>query len=862
MTQELGPRTAEILSQLNLDEKAAITAGSGFFAMTGVDRLGLPNWGTTDGPNGARGSSILGSGDSQATCVPCGSALGATWNRGLVEEIGALLGRETRTKDCRVLLAPTVNLHRSPLAGRNFECFSEDPLLSGVLAAAYVRGVQSEGVITTVKHFVGNECETDRLTSNSVIDDRALRELYLVPFEWAVAEGNTLGIMTSYNRLNGAYCTEQPWLLTEVLRGEWGFDGFVTSDWFAGGETELAAAAGVNIEMPFGDRMYGSVLADAVRNGTVPESRLDELAGQLLTAFERIGAFDDEPAAEQSIDRPEHRALARRAAAEAMVLLRNEPVSDPDSPPEPLLPLDPARLASIAIIGPNSVRAQIMGGGSANLRPFHRTSPLDALTAQLGDSVEIRHAIGVNIDKEAPLMTGPSLRAPDDEQGFTVEVFDNVRFEGPPIGTLNRESSRLMFGEEPIKGHRTDSFSARATTIFTPTDSGDHSFELIQLSPSRVFVDGELILDGVTERPPIGTAFFGFGSVPIATTRRLTAGSEYEVVIEMVQEGPSTNIGLDLRLGTPWPEDAFQRAVDTAADADVAVVVVGTNDDWETEGEDRTTLELPGLQDSLIAAVAKVNPRTVVVVNTGAPVTMPWAHSVPSILQAWLGGQEMGHALVDVLTGQSDPGGRLPTTLPICVEHTPSYGNFPGDNGQTIYAEGVFVGYRWYQSRRLPVLFPFGHGLSYTSFEIGEPTVAQLTMAIDELTSGSSLTVDVPVTNTGARTGSHVVQCYVRPHAARLVRPESELKAFAKVELDSSESATMTLSLDHRAFAYWDPAQPEWPELRRRTRATLPQLQDEDRRTEPGWTIEAGRYDVLIGNSVSDIAHTVTIELT
>ncbi len=862
MTQEFGPRTAEILPQLTIEEKAAITSGSGQFTMTGVERLGLIDWGMTDGPNGARGSSFLGVGDSMATCVPSGSALGATWNPDLVAEIGGLLGRETRTKGCRVLLAPTVNLHRSPLAGRNFECFSEDPLLSGKLAAAYVRGVQAEGVITTVKHLVGNECETDRYASNSVIDERALRELYLVPFELTVTEGNTLGIMTAYNRLNGLYCNEQPWLIADVVRGEWGFEGFVTTDWYAGGETEAAAATGINLEMPVGDRLYGSVLAKAVHNGQVTESTLDRLAGQTLSAMERIGAFDDEPETEQSIDLPHHRALARRAAAEAMVLLRNEPSADGHGGVEPVLPLDVASLRSMAVIGPNAGRAQIMGGGSANLRPFHRTSPIEALEDRLGDQIDISYSPGCTIDKQAPLMSGATVRTPHGDQGIMVEVFDNLDLAGEPVGAVTRESSRLVFSDETVPGHRLTTFSARATMVFTPTESGRYTVELIQVTPGRVLVDGNLIVDGISDPPERGSAFFGHGSEPLTADLELVAGTDHRIVIEMIHDRPLGMCGLDLRLMPPVPDDMMERAVTVAAGADVAVVVVGTNDDWETEGEDRTTLALPGQQDELIEAVVAANPRTVVVVNTGSPVTMPWVDSAPAIMQGWLGGQEMADALVDVLIGDTDPGGRLPTSLPLCLEHNPSFGNFPGDNGRVLYGEGVFVGYRWYDSRRLPVLFPFGHGLSYTSFEIGRPVVAHDgPISIDDLMAGRQLTVTVPVTNTGDRWGSHVVQCYIHPHQAAVVRPDKELKAFAKVALEAGASTTVTLTLDHRSFAYWDPAQPEWPELRARTATTLPQFQGQDRRTEPGWTIEAGRYDIAVGHSVADLAHIVDLEL-
>jgi beta-glucosidase len=535
-----------------------------------------------------------------------------------------------------------------------------------------------------------------------------------------------------------------------------------------------------------------------------------------------------------------------------MVLLRNEPVGD-----APLLPLTSEELTSIALIGPNAARAQIMGGGSAYLRPFHRTSPLDAFAARLGNRVTITHADGCNIDVTPPLLSGADLVAPDGRQGFRLEVFDNADWSGEPVGTTSRDTSRLVFGDEPVHGIPLTSFSVRATGTFTPSVSGEHALHLVQVSPARVLVDGEVVLDGVAEPAEPSTAFFGFGGELPPATRRFEAGTSYELVIEMVaKEGAMFN-GLDLRVRPPADGDAFGRAVDAAAAADVAVVVVGTNDDWETEGEDRTSLALPGDQDALVASVLEANPRTVVVVNAGSPVLMPFADDAPAILLSWLGGQEMGDALIDVLTGEADPGGRLPTTFPRRIEHSPSYGNFPGDNGQVPYAESILMGYRWYDSRHLPVLFPFGHGLSYTSFEVGSPALASASVPV-----GAPVTVEVPVTNTGDRRGSHVVQCYVRPHASRLVRPDKELKTFAKVSLDPGASTTVTLTLGERAFAYWDPGQPEWPQLQAHTAATLPQLQGEQRRTEAGWMVEPGRYDVVIANSAADVATVTTVELT
>ncbi len=854
----LGPRTTELLPTLTLTEKAALSAGSGLFTLAGVPRLGLPPWGSTDGPNGARGSAMLGSGEAQATCVPCGSALGATWDVDLVESVGRLLGAETRTKACRVLLAPTVNLHRAPQAGRNFECFSEDPLLSGLLAAAYVRGVQSQGVITTVKHFVGNETELNRYTSNSVIDERALRELYLVPFELAVTRGGALGIMTSYNRLNGRYCTEQRWLLTDLLRGEWGFEGFVVTDWFGALDTVDSANAGLDLEMPFGDRAFGTKLAAAVGDGRVDEAVLDGQAGRVLSTFERIGAWHDEPVVERSIDLPEHRDTARRAAVAATVLLRNESVDG-----MPALPLDIASLSSIAVIGPNAGRAQIMGGGSANLRPFHRTTPIDAIRARLGDRVTLSVAEGCSIAKLAPLLSGAQTVAPSGLAGFDVAVYDNLEWTGEPLGHTTRDTSRLLFLDEPLTGVKRAGFTATATTEYRPQTSGEHTFEFTQISPCRARLDGEVLYDGVAEPPHRGgTAFFGLAGLPVTATRRLEAGRGYRLEVDILAVAGAPLQGLDVRVTPPGSADPMAEAVRAAASADVAVVIVGTDEDWETEGEDRASLSLPGEQDALIEAVAAANRRTVVVVNTGAPVLMPWAGRVAAVLQTWFGGQEMADALVDVLIGEADPGGRLPTTVPTCVEHTPAFGNFPGDNDTVTYAESVLMGYRWYDTRRLAVTYPFGHGLSYTTFDIGPVSVSSAELTLDELAAGSTIRVEVPVTNTGRRAGSQVVQLYVRPHQAGLVRPVQELKAFAKVHLQPGERGVVHLELDRRSFAYWDPAQPDWPALQSRTAQTVPMLQAAARRTEPGWTVDPGTYDAVVATSSAAAHATVTLTLT
>ena len=817
-----------LVGTLTLDEKAALLAGEDLWSTVAVERLGIPKVFVTDGPNGARGPGLPGEGGDLVTafCAPCGSALGATWNVELVERIGEAIGAEARTKGCRVLLGPTVNIHRSPLAGRNFECYSEDPLLSGRAAAAFVRGVQSHGVATTVKHFAGNDAEFERMTINSAIDERTLREITLVPFELAVREGGSLGIMTAYNRLNGTYCAEHEWLLADVLRGEWGFAGFVMSDWYARGSSDGCARAGLDLEMPGPGRVYGPALAGAVRAREIDESLVDAATTRLLTVFDRIGALDDAPGEQESIDRPEHRALARAAAAESMVLLKND---------GPLLPIDASSITTLAVLGPNAEKARIMGGGSASFTPHYRVPPLDALRDALGANVTILSERGCDIERTIPPMVAD----------FEV-VVDGGELDAPHHA--KRRDGRLLFlGSLPGGGA-----SFRATAAFTPRSAGPHMLSLVQVGTARVLLDGDVVLDGVTSPPPRGRELFAQGSEPVEATVELDA-HPHEVVVEYTSGTGGAIEGVQLGCRTLPPPDLMDRAVAAAATADVALVVVGTNDDWESEGHDREFMELPGDQAELIRRVAAANPRTVVAVNAASPVTLDWAADVPAVLVTWFGGQEMANALVDVVFGENEPGGRLPTTFPVRLEHNPSYGNFPGEHGQVRYGEGLFVGYRWYESRGLPVAFPFGHGLSYTTCTIGTPRLSSTSLA-----PGDTLRLDVDVTNTGARRGAEVVQCYVAPRNPRVTRPHKELKAFTKVSLDPGETRTVTLELSDRAFAYWQPATDAPPAGR--SGPPIPSAEPPPA-PDPGWNIEPGLYDLHVGRSSADIANVTTVEV-
>ena len=837
-------RVTRLVAALTLDEKAALTAGEDMWSTVAVERVGLPKVRVTDGPSGARGAALPGEVASTSTCVPCGTALGATWDPQLVERVGEVLGAEARSKACHVLLAPTVNIHRSPLAGRNFECYSEDPLLSGVLGAAFVRGAQSRGVATTVKHFVGNDAEFERYTMSSEIDERTLREIYLLPFELAIREGGSLGIMTGYNRVNGAWCSEHNELLHGILRDEWGFEGFVISDWFAAASTVASARAGLDLEMPGPGRAFGAALAAAVRAGEVEEATLDVQVQRLLTVFERVGAFDGEHAlhpdsadatdATDVTDEPEHRAVALQAATDAMVLLKNDGV----------LPLATRSVRRVAVIGQNAGRAVIMGGGSSQVQPPYRVTPLEALRTRWGDDVSVVFEPGVDIDTTVPPLSQP----------MAVEVFAGADRQGDVVARREHPNGEIVFMGSPVP-EQAGPFSFRARTTVVPPDSGAYVFTLVQVGRSRLLIDGTPVLDGFTDPPRRGTSFFGLGSEEITATVELTGGRAVEVEVEYSSDTAAAVYAVKLGFARRQPADAMERAVAAAAGADAAVVVVGTTNEWESEGHDRSSMDLPGDQDKLVARVVAANPNTVVVVNAGAPVTMPWADQAGAVLQVWFGGQEMSHALAGVLTGDTEPGGRLPTTFPLRVEHNPSFGNFPGENDEVRYGEGVLVGYRWYEARHLPVRFPFGHGLSYTRFTIGAPRPSTTIIAAD-----ATLTIEVPVSNIGDRAGAEVVQCYVAPVAPRLTRPAKELKAFAKVRLEPGESTVVTLALDRRAFAYWDPGSPEHADLKSR-RPFMARGGRDATAPGPGWRVDPGRYELHIGRSSADTAQVVRLDL-
>lgn len=841
-----------LVASLDLEEKTSFLAGAEMWSTIAIDRLGIPPVFLTDGPNGARGPALPSSMDTTSTststsmCMPSGAALGATWDTEIVERVGAVIGAEARMKACRVLLGPTVNLHRTPLGGRNFESYSEEPLLAGRLGAAWIRGAQSQGVACTVKHFAGNESEDGRMVVDSVIDRRTLREVHLRPFEIAVREGGALGIMTAYNRLNGEYCSDSSWLLRDVLRGEWGFEGFVVSDWFAFADTESAIRAGLDLEMPGPGRAYGPALLDAVRSGRVDEADVDAAVRRLSAVFDRIGAFDDDPSiGPRSDDLPQHRAIGREAAAASIVLLKNDGV----------LPLTPTAGRSVALIGPNAGRAVIMGGGSASLAVPTTRTPLEALRERFGTDVEISFEPGVDISLHTPEIPGEWLRA-DGAPGVAVDFWPlDEAFEGDPIHRDRFDTGSMTWWfNAPAGVPQTFAWRAR-TTLEVPT-SGRYVLSLVQTEPSELSIDGDLAIDSRGSEVPAGHEFFGLGRREQVVELDLEAGRPIEIELRSVVTRSGLVLGAKVGLRPALPTDAIDRAVDLASRCDDVVVIVGTDGDWETEGHDREALGLPGRQDELVERILVVAPNATVVLNVGSMVTIPWASRCRSLLQNWFGGLEAADALAEVLVGDRDPGGRLPMTIPARIEDGPAFANPRGEGGRVVYGERVLVGHRWYDARDIEVTFPFGHGSSYASFDIGVPTPSSATLAPD-----GAVRLSVPIANTSERGGSEVVQLYVEGPSCGVVRPSSWLVDFAKVTLGPGESTVAELVVDGRSLARWVDVDPAYEALTERQSVQAAFMPPPAPAEPEGWIVDAGRYLLRVARSSRDVVHSVIVSV-
>ncbi|QWF83352.1 beta-glucosidase family protein [Amycolatopsis sp. CA-230715] len=784
----------ELLATLDLDAKTRLLAGQDVWTLPALDEIGLASLVMSDGPVGVRGTRW--SADDPSLVLPSPTALAATWDPSLAARAGLALAREARRKGVHVLLAPTVNLHRSPLGGRHFECYSEDPLLTGAIGAGYVSGVQEGGVATTVKHFVANDAETERFTVDVRADERTLRELYLAPFEQIVKTAAPWGIMAAYNQVNGSTMTEHDELVNGILRGEWGFDGFVVSDWLAARDTVRAANGGLDVAMPGPETVFGPNLAEAVRAGAVSEEVVDAMVRRVLVLASRTGALGDSTPDKSEVDGV---AIGRELASKSFVLLRNE---------NGLLPLGKPR--SVAVIGAAAAEARILGGGSATVFPSEVTSPLDGLRDAFD---HVRYELGAD-----PRTT---LRPAKD--GFTL-TGRAVGEDGAELVSFGlTEGSVQWIGALPYGLDPGELGTVEISGTYVPDESGTHEFGITGLGHLTLTVGGETLFDG-PNLPSDGSFMDAVMRVSeLRVETELTAGEPVDVRLsyslpDAARGGNFTWISFSLRHSSPAvdADELIARAVAAAAGAEVAVVVVATTDEVESEGFDRTSLALPGRQDELVARVAEANPRTIVVVNSGSPVEMPWASEVDAVLLTWFPGQSGGAALADVLSGAAEPGGRLPTTWPARTADAPVLDVTPVD-GVLRYEEGVFIGYRAWERAGATPAYWFGHGLGYTDWTYESVAVAPA--------DGDLARVRVRLRNSGSRAGREVVQAYLSTEDTdELPRPKRWLAGFAVVEASPGESVEVDIAIPERAASVWD----------------------------SGWRLVTGEYQVEIGQSYAD----------
>ncbi|KAJ9607782.1 beta-glucosidase [Cladophialophora chaetospira] len=788
----------DVLSQLTIAEKVALLSGIDFWHTAPVHRLGVPSIRVSDGPNGVRGTRFFNG--VPAACLPCGTGLAATWDADLVRKGGALQGAEAIAKGASVILGPTTNMQRSPLGGRGFESFSEDPYLAGALSAATINGIQSTGVSATIKHFVCNDQEDQRQAIDSIITERALREIYLMPFQMAQRDSKPDCYMTAYNRVNGTHASESPRLIKDVLRGEWGFDGLTMSDWFGTYSTTEAIKAGLDLEMPGPSYIRGHLVNQALGCGKLLVPDVDERVREVLKLVKKTQALGiPENAPETTIDSPETSAFLRSLSSNGLVLLKNN---------HNILPLNKKK--TTAVIGPNAAYASYCGGGSASLLPYYAVSPLDGIRKQMP---EAKYALGAPAWKALPLMTRLT-KTKTGEEGLTMTVFLDppsvVHRKAIDEVFVNKSDILLVDYKHPLI--KTSLYWIELNGTFTPERTTEYDFSMCCAGTGKIFVDGELVVDNETHQRP-GNSFFGSGTAEEIGRVKLEEGKSYGIKVAfgtlptMTFSSPgTTGFGAGgLRVGLERKAEIgieIERAVQLAKEVDQVILCAGLNSEWESEGYDREHMDLPPGSDDLIKAVVAANPNTAVVIQSGTPVTMPWLKDVPAILQAWYGGNETGNAIADVVFGNTNPSGKLPLSFPIRNEDNPAFLNYKSERNRAVYGEDVYIGYRFYEKTNKEVAFPFGHGLSYTTFDITDLSVED-----DDI----DIFVSATVTNTGKVDGAQVVQVYFSQRNPSLNRPMKELKGFTKTFLKAGESKTVEIVISKKyATSFWDEARDAW----------------------------------------------------
>lgn len=789
-------RVDDLLKQMTLEEKIDMIGGTGFETKA-IERLGIPPLNMSDGPLGVRWDN--------STALPSGILLGATWNPDLITKLGTVLATETKAKGRQVILAPCVNIARIPMGGRNFESYGEDPYLTSRIAVNYIKGVQKENVVATVKHFAANNQEHQRDFVNTTVDERTLNEIYFPAFKAAVQVANVLAVMSAYNKLNDHYCSENDYLLIDKLKKEWGFNGLVMSDWGAVHSTVQTFNGGLDLEMPNGQYLNKETLLDKIKSGELSETKLDDKVRRILRVMFTIGLFDDYQYDKSAVNTPEHKQVALDIAKDGIVLLKNN---------NSILPLDVNKIKSIAVIGPNSKVAITGGGGSSMVVPFSSVSPLEALENKIGDKVKINFAQGCMLDGDSNPLDEKYLFTDEsgNENGLKAEYFTNKNLEGKPDRIMVDKIINFSWDwHGPFEDFPKDNFSVRWTGFIKVDKSGRYTLDVSSDDGARLYLDDKPVIDDWTDHALVTNSY----------TTELKANQYYKIKLEYYENGG----GAIVKLGWRKPNDELLTgAITTARNSDVAIVFAGTNYTYESEGYDRKNLDLPSDQDDLIKEISGVNKNTIVVLTTGSPVLMDkWLNDVDGLIEAWFAGEQAGNAIAEILLGETNPSGKLPITFPKRWEDCSAYNTYMKENGTTRYKDGIYVGYRHFEKNKIEPLFPFGYGLSYTTFEYGG-----LKLSSNEMPGNSNLIVSFNLKNTGKVKGEEIAQLYINDVKSSIDRPVKELKRFKKVSLNPGEEKTIEFELDEKALSFFDPS-------------------------TKNWKAESGEFEVLIGSSSEDI---------
>lgn len=798
-TEAAAARAAELLSRMSLEEKARMFAGKDAWHLQDVPRLGVPALEVADCGHGV---TLAGDRAARATCFPTSVGMASSWNEELLHDVGRALGRECRALGVSILLGPMVNLHRVPVGGRNYETFSEDPFLTGKLAEALIRGVQEVGTGACIKAAAANNQQKHQYSASVELDERTLRELYLRQFEIAIREASPCAVMTSYNKLRGKDTAADPHLLREIIKGEWGFIGFTVSDWRGVRDTG-PLTAGLELEMPGPPKfLTPETVLIAVERGLITESDLDDRVLRLLRAIVAYGPGPDGTSPggmPGALDTPEHRELARKVAEESIVLLKNAPGRDG----RPVLPLESGRIRRLAVIGPNAAHARLGGGGSASVTPFYAVSPLEGLRARFAESAEVVFEEGCALSGTLSPFRGPFTHmGPDGARrpGLLAEYWaggTEPLADEPPVFSGTVEAVDFSWGwASPAPGVPRPAYVARFSGTYVPARTGTVRLSLsFGEGGARLIVNGKTVIDEWLPGDASFEAAYAAKTVPVEMPMR--KGEPLELRVEYRKLARSAYLRLEWE--EPGGRDPIARAVELARSADAAVLCVGLSNMFEGGTNDRAELALPGVQNRLIEEVAAANPDTVVVLVNGSPVAMPWLGKAAAVLEAWYPGQEGGNAIARIIAGDVNPSGKLPDTFPVRLEDVEAMANYPGDGKFIPYREGVFVGYRQFVTRGPAPLFPFGFGLSYTTFRYDSLSLSGGTLGPED-----SLTVSVEVTNTGTRLGKETVQLYVSAPENGVPRPARELKGFRKLELAPGETKRAVFTLTVRELSYFD----------------------------------------------------------